>query len=73
MTPEVLDTAGAAELLGVTEDRMKKWRHTGYGPPFIPWGPRTVRYRVSDLHEFLAAAVTARNTAEAAVMMGRVA
>jgi predicted DNA-binding transcriptional regulator AlpA len=73
MTPEVLDTSGAAEMLGVTVGWMERWRRTGKGPPYIPWGPRTVRYRVSDLKEFLDAQLTARNTAEAARMMGRVA
>lgn len=47
-----LDTPRAAELLGVSRQRLEKLRITGFGPKFVKVG-RLVRYRRSDLDEWL--------------------
>lgn len=44
-----------ADLCGVSLNTLKSWRHRGYGPPFIRFGPKegTVRYRQEDLDRWL--------------------
>ncbi len=65
---EVLRPYEAALYLGVTLDMLQRWRTDGIGPRFLPWGRRTVRYRMKDLDEWLESQRTAGNTAEAARM-----
>ncbi len=43
----------AAVLLGVPMSRLKKWRTTGLGPPFVRISAQTIRYRLKELEEFL--------------------
>src|SRR2546427_3062340 len=45
----------AALLLGVSVALLRKWRRTGQGPLYLRLGNRIVRYRWSDLQEFMAA------------------
>jgi hypothetical protein len=65
---EVLRPDEAAEYLGVTLDMLQRWRTAGRGPRFLPWGRRTVRYRIRDLGDWLDSQRTAANTAEASNM-----
>lgn len=51
----VFNTGDAAEILGVTADRLEKWRQRGKGPDFIQrekYGQ--VRYELSALNVFKA-------------------
>ena len=68
---EVLRPDEAAAYLGVTRDMLQRWRTAGTGPAFLSWGPRTVRYRIRDLDNWLDAQDTVGNTAEAARMRRR--
>lgn len=52
--PIHVDEKSAAAVLGVQTTTLPVWRSTGrYSLPFIKAG-RSVRYRISDLAEFLA-------------------
>ena len=63
--PTNLDDKQAAEALGIKAGTLSVWRSTGrYNLPYIKVG-RLVRYRVSDLAEFMARR-TACHTGEAA-------
>src|SRR5262249_5339308 len=46
-------TKEAAVLFGVSEEWLELGRIKGYGPRFVVLGPRTVRYRLSDLRKFI--------------------
>jgi len=68
MTPEILDTAGAAEYLGVSCPTLERLRANGSGPQFaklIPGRRGPVRYRRADLDEWLAARLV-RSTSQVA-------
>jgi len=52
----------AASILRVSLTSLRRWRHKGCGPVFRKLG-RTVRYRASDLSDFVA---SARRTSTAA-------
>ena len=70
MTPEVLDTAGAAEYLGVSCPTLERYRVNGEGPPFakLTPGPRgPVRYRRADLDLWLASKLVASTSQSPAV------
>jgi hypothetical protein len=43
----------AAAVLGVSVALLRKWRRTGQGPLYLRLGNRIVRYRWSDLQEFM--------------------
>jgi hypothetical protein len=58
----LLNTKSAAIVLGVTTGALNTWRHRGIGPPYVRPSPnakgrskRSPRYRLSDLHAWLAA------------------
>jgi predicted site-specific integrase-resolvase len=54
-TRELLDEKQAAEHLTVSPGTLSVWRSTGrYNLPFVKVG-RMVRYRLSDLNDWLAA------------------
>lgn len=53
-----------AEALGVTLDRLQKWRSDGHGPRFLDWGRRTIRYRVADIEEWVRSQRSVGNVAE---------
>lgn len=62
--PVQVDDKSAAAALGVQANTLAVWRSSGrYGLPFIKAG-RSVKYRISDLAEFIANR-TACNTGEA--------
>jgi excisionase family DNA binding protein len=53
MSIRITDTEGAAALTGLAKPTLEKLRHRGEGPKFLKLG-RAVRYRTSDLEEWLA-------------------
>ncbi len=58
MADDLLDQRQAAVRLGLPSARtLEAWRHRGYGPPFLRLSPRLVRYRASDIDQWLAARV----------------
>ena len=73
MTPHriVMTSAEAATYLGISQDRLQRWRRSGEGPRFLAWGRRTVRYRLTDLDSWLNSNPSAGNTAEAYQMLQR--
>lgn len=48
----VLTNKEAARKLGVSHRTLEDWRLTNRGPRFVKLG-RLVRYRMSDLHDFM--------------------
>ena len=50
----LLDTAGAARYLGLSKGLLNNWRTAGEGPKWFKVGA-AVRYRVSDIEEWLQA------------------
>lgn len=50
---EILDTPAAAKFVGLSYSTLTKLRLTGGGPRFLKLG-RSVRYRTTDLAEWLA-------------------
>lgn len=49
---DLLDTAAAARLLGLSVSTLNKWRMTGDGPEFVKLG-RRIRYRHETLKKFV--------------------
>lgn len=54
----LLRPAEAARFLGYSERGLQNWRLKGVGPRFLRLNPRSVRYRLRDLEEWLAARET---------------
>lgn len=65
MTSLTVDTEGAAKHLGLAVSTLEKARVTGTGPKYCKLG-RAVRYRVSDLEEYLAERVRENTSQQAA-------
>jgi excisionase family DNA binding protein len=59
--PPILRTAEAAAFLNVQPSTLEQWRWNGKGPRFVKIG-RSVRYRQSDLDDFLEARVFSSTT-----------
>src|SRR3989338_2854234 len=58
MADDLLDQRQAAVRLGLPSSRtLEAWRHRGYGPLFLRLPPSLVRYRASDIDQWLAARV----------------
>ena len=58
MADDLLDQRQAAVRLGLPSSRtLEGRRHRGYGPRFLRLSPRLVRYRASDIDQWLAARV----------------
>ena len=53
MTDELLTTNEVSRRLKVSREKLRRWRREGDGPPFLKVGPRTVRYRASEVERFL--------------------
>lgn len=53
MNTKLLNTTEAARLLGVSKAFLERDRWAGARIPFIQVGSRAVRYRASDLEEYL--------------------
>lgn len=54
--PAVTETE-AAEILGVARRTLQDWRFRGVGPRYLAYSSRAVRYRLSDLEEWMDAHV----------------
>ena len=52
MSPEMLDTAGAARYIGLSKSTLEKMRVVGNSPPYYKYA-RVVRYRPQDLDAWL--------------------
>lgn len=53
MTNSLFNTKEAADYLGVSKAFLERDRWAGARIPFIKVGSRTVRYRLSDLNEYI--------------------
>lgn len=53
MSPKLLTTPQAAQYLGVSTAFLNRDRWAGATVPFVKIGSRAVRYRESDLDEFI--------------------
>jgi predicted DNA-binding transcriptional regulator AlpA len=42
-----------AEYLGVSEERLAKWRSESRGPSFVKLEGKIVRYRAADVEEWI--------------------
>lgn len=49
----LFDQSAAAKFLNVSPKTLEKWRWSGCGPKFLRLSGRVIRYRISDLNEFL--------------------
>lgn len=61
MSAKLIDTNSAAELCGISQMTMRKWRTMGEGPRFVKLG-RSVRYRQEDILTFIAGRVFENTT-----------
>jgi phage terminase Nu1 subunit (DNA packaging protein) len=52
---KLIRTAEAAMLLDVEPRTLAAWRQRGVGPPVIRLTERTLRYRLRDVREYIAA------------------
>ncbi len=52
---QLLRQEEAAALLNVTPRCLENWRHRGEGPKFVRISARCIRYRKSDLTQFIEA------------------
>jgi predicted DNA-binding transcriptional regulator AlpA len=71
MTETLLTTPTVAELTGLSQVTLRRWRSTGSGPRFVRLG-RAVRYRPDDITDFVSAR-TYESTSQADVMAQEVA
>lgn len=55
----LLDSEGAAALLGVSRRTLEAWRIRGGGPVYVRLGPGAVRYRPADLAAWIDARLVA--------------
>jgi predicted site-specific integrase-resolvase len=53
MPERLLSAKDAAQFLDVHPVTLGVWRHEGRGPTYIKVSPQNVRYRLSDLEQFL--------------------
>ena len=53
MTNSLFNTKEAADYLGVSKAFLERDRWAGARIPFIKVGSRTVRYRLSDLNDYI--------------------
>lgn len=53
MQPQLLDTKQAAAIIGMSVAFLERDRWAGARIPFIKIGARAVRYRLSDLMEYI--------------------
>lgn len=53
--PEYIDDHQLAKLLGISRETIQQWRCKNEGPPWSKAGKRRVRYRMADVHAWMAA------------------
>ncbi|MCB9892723.1 MAG: helix-turn-helix domain-containing protein [Planctomycetes bacterium] len=51
--PDLLTSAEAATIIGVSNETMFRWRKDGQGPAYVQPTPRVVRYRREDVLAFI--------------------
>ena len=56
----LISAARAPEYLGIQRQTLARWRHEGFGPPWVRMG-RLIYYRSSDLRSWIESRVR-RNT-----------
>ena len=61
----------AAEVLGLAPQTLAKWRCAGGGPPFCRLGGRSIRYRASELENWVGADRFRSTSAVAPTARGR--
>ncbi len=71
MSEHLLSTPTVAQITGLSQVTLRRWRSTGGGPRFVRLG-RAVRYRSADVTDFVSAR-TYKSTSEADVMAQEVA
>ncbi len=49
----VVDQRGAAAFLGVAPKTLERWRWAGKGPPYVKLEGYLIRYRVTELEEYM--------------------
>ena len=49
----LLNSEAVAEFLGVSPETLAQWRSQHRGPPYVKVENRLVRYRLSDLEEYI--------------------
>ncbi|TDJ70671.1 MAG: DNA-binding protein [Proteobacteria bacterium] len=54
----LIDEITAAGTLKVSTRALQKWRSSGGGPPFVRLSSRAIRYRRSDLAEWIESRLT---------------
>jgi len=59
MIAELLTTEQAAVELGLSKATLEHWRMVRKGPRFAKIGPRCIRYRRTDLDEWIESCVNA--------------
>ena len=57
--PKLLTPQAVADVLGLTERTLERWRITGEGPRFIKLSRSTVRYTADEVAAFVAARIKA--------------
>lgn len=60
--PRLLAPSAVAEMLGLTERTLERWRITGEGPRFVKLSRSTVRYMVDDVAAFVAGRLRANTS-----------
>ena len=53
MTDKLLTTKEVADMLRLTENVLSIWRHRGEGPKYFKISRRAVRYRESDIQDWM--------------------
>ncbi len=53
MIETLLNESEASTLLGLTRRALQSWRQKGLGPNYIKISSRCIRYRKSDIKEWL--------------------
>lgn len=53
MTTELIKPAELAKRIEKSEAVLANWRYLGLGPKFVKVGARSIRYRVSDIEDWL--------------------
>lgn len=53
LSDALLTEIQAAKYLGLTPRALQAWRYQGYGPRFVKISGRCIRYRASDLEQWV--------------------
>ena len=52
MDTDAIDEKEAASFLRVSARTLQRWRVVGFGPPFLRYSTRCIRYRLADLESW---------------------